>query len=211
MFERVKSFLRRKKYQKQLTSLVNNYLFFLEHADKTVWGSITQEDEKGIARAVDVAKQFHGSFVEIGALFGHTTQLLATLKEVTRPLIAVENFSWNPFGIDAQSHRLITQRTLRYCMENCAVCIFDGSNASFYASQQEGTIALIFIDAGHSYEEVKYDLEQAKKLKIPVICGHDYIDLHPGVVKAVNESFGTKIEVIGSVWIATTGDSTDEQ
>lgn len=52
-------------------------------------GSINKEDEKGIAKAVEYAEEYNGPIVEIGALFGHTTQLIATLKDIERELIAV--------------------------------------------------------------------------------------------------------------------------
>lgn len=201
MINRIKGFLKRYKYRNQLRSLIDRYLFFLENPKETIWGSITEEDEDGIARAVELAVGVDGPIVEIGALFGHTTQLLATLKEKNKKLIAVENFTWNPFSISSHDHRLITYRTLRYCLKNCNTEIFDRSNKEFYESTHSEVPSMIFIDAGHTYEEVKYDIEQALKIGIPIISGHDYNDLHLGVKQAVDEFFLGKIEVIGSVWI----------
>ena len=31
--------------------------------------------------------------------------------------------------------------------------------------------------------------------------GHDYIDDHPGVIQAVDEAFGEKITLYGSIWV----------
>ena len=58
----------------------------------------------------------------------------------------------------------------------------------------------MFIDAGHKYEDVMVDIEWAKNMGIPIISGHDYSDSLPGVVQAVDEVFGSDIEVVGSVW-----------
>jgi glycosyltransferase involved in cell wall biosynthesis len=50
----------------------------------------------------------------------------------------------------------------------------------------------IFIDADHSYEGVKKDIEMALKIIKPggVICGHDFTDDWQGVKQAVKERFG---------------------
>jgi glycosyltransferase involved in cell wall biosynthesis len=65
---------------------------------------------------------------------------------------------------------------------------------------EDKSIDCIFIDAGHTYEEVKEDiaawLPKAKKM----ICGHDYVNVWPGVIKAVNEAFGKPDGVCDSIW-----------
>jgi len=50
---------------------------------------------------------------------------------------------------------------------------------------------VIYIDANHSYEYVKKDIEiSLKKLKRNgIICGHDYNSETEGVIQAVNEYF----------------------
>ena len=60
----------------------------------------------------------------------------------------------------------------------------------------------IFIDAGHSYESVKKDIEcwYPKMKKNSIISGHDYTEGWPGVMKAVNEFFGKPDKVENSCW-----------
>lgn len=59
---------------------------------------------------------------------------------------------------------------------------------------------MIFIDADHSYEAVKQDIEDwfPKLKKGGIIIGHDYHDFE-GVKKAVHEYFGP-FEVTDSLW-----------
>ena len=54
-----------------------------------------------------------------------------------------------------------------------------------------------YIDGCHKYESVKKDIELCyPKIKNGgMIAGHDFTKVHPGVIKAVIESFGEKIYV----------------
>jgi predicted O-methyltransferase YrrM len=58
---------------------------------------------------------------------------------------------------------------------------------------------IVYIDASHEYEYVKNDiLNWLPKVKIGgIICGDDYISGWIGVVMAVNEIFGNKVNVVG--------------
>lgn len=57
---------------------------------------------------------------------------------------------------------------------------------------EDNSIDFIYIDADHTYESVKKDIESyLPKLKDGgVIGGHDYQDKWPGVINAVNETIG---------------------
>jgi glycosyltransferase involved in cell wall biosynthesis len=59
----------------------------------------------------------------------------------------------------------------------------------------------VFIDAGHTYEEVKEDIDAWLPKARMILCGHDYQpDFWMGVVKAVDEKFGKPDEIHGSIW-----------
>jgi hypothetical protein len=61
---------------------------------------------------------------------------------------------------------------------------------------------MVFIDAGHTYNDVKADIEMWGPLARKIICGHDYSDPdYPGVKKAVDETFGDAVQQgAGSIW-----------
>jgi len=66
------------------------------------------------------------------------------------------------------------------------------------------TFDVVFVDAGHNYEDVIGDINAWRPLLRPdgVLCGHDlYPDgpHHPGVLRAVNELVG-KYRIIGTLW-----------
>ncbi len=190
------------RHRRAVANVVHSHLFFIENRASTVWGGISEEDERGIREAIARAEAFKGPIVEIGALFGWTTQLIASLKAPKKELIAVDNFCWNPFCIPADDHRIITRRTLHYVMQHCHTRIFDGSAAEFYQSYNGPTPSMVFIDADHSYEASKADIAWAVAQGVPVIAGHDYKPLHPGVMQAVDETFPGRFGVHGSVWVA---------
>lgn len=60
---------------------------------------------------------------------------------------------------------------------------------------------LIFIDAGHNYEDVVADIKAWRPLlqEGGILCGHDYAEYHPGVIRAVDELV-PKFRVVGTIW-----------
>lgn len=65
----------------------------------------------------------------------------------------------------------------------------------------DGSIDMIFIDALHTHEGVKKDIELWLPKAKNIICGHDYCPAWPGVMQAVDEAFGKPDEVHGSIWV----------
>lgn len=64
-------------------------------------------------------------------------------------------------------------------------------------------VDLIFLDADHRYEAIASDIAAWRRhvRKGGVMCGHDYQRNFDGVVRAVNEAFGTRVQVLGdAVW-----------
>ena len=201
LMEKIKKLRALVTHRKLLRNVVSSYLFCLKDPGKSIWGSITEEDEQGVRQAVMLARDYEGPIVEIGVLFGHTTNLIASLKQEGVPLIGVENFTWNPFCLPADVHRQFTKRTLRYVLDHCATRIFDGNAEDFYSANKTLKPSLVFIDAFHDYKSVRRDIDWAVSTGCPIISGHDYTDIHPGVIKAVNETFGDTISLYGSVWV----------
>lgn len=64
------------------------------------------------------------------------------------------------------------------------------------------SLDMVFIDAGHDYENVKADIEAwlPKVKKTGMICGHDYVMSWMGVIEAVNEKFGRADDLARSIW-----------
>jgi hypothetical protein len=68
-----------------------------------------------------------------------------------------------------------------------------------------GPVDMVFIDGDHEYEAVKRDILNARKMLKPggILCGHDFSDAHPGVMKAVRELVpGFSVGAGASIWKA---------
>jgi predicted O-methyltransferase YrrM len=67
---------------------------------------------------------------------------------------------------------------------------------------EKRSLDFVFIDAGHSYEEVKKDIQAwlPKVKKGGVLAGHDYSKSFPGVVKAVRESLPGHVQKSKNCW-----------
>lgn len=84
--------------------------------------------------------------------------------------------------------------------------------ASRWSLEGNPSIDVLFVDAGHTYEECLADIKAwaPHVAKGGVICGHDYNSAFPGVKKAVHEIFGWGVQVYGSVWFARKDAATEE-
>ena len=138
--------------------------------------------------------------IEIGTLFGRSTWLIAINKKNGQKLITVDNFSWNPCGISPRHHRRLTEALLRDLLTTGDAEITFMDKHEFYRSYRGPRPAMVFLDADHSYQATKSDIEWALSVNADVICGHDYAETMPGVVQAVDESGGTA-EGTESLWI----------
>jgi hypothetical protein len=142
-----------------------------------------------------------GPIVEIGTLFGRSTLVIAANKDSKRELITIDNYSWNPLGLKPEVHSRITHSILAEAIDNLNLKRLCLDKNSFYSLYRGSSPALVFLDAIHTYEETKADIQWAKSVNAHLICGHDYNEqVHPEVVKAVNE-FGGPRKLVESIWV----------
>lgn len=128
--------------------------------------------------------------VEIGAWNGVTSRgmgLVAKLLNTGKKIYSIDNYmghpNLTPTPEEAQLNFIInTYSVAEYCefiIENSEDVVFNKS------------IGFLFIDGGHSYEQVKKDIEKwiPKVVKDGTIIFHDYSSIfRPQVVRAVEEA-----------------------
>ena len=172
-----------------------SYLYGGDSNAMDALGGLTEEEMRAV---VGWATEDIGmTVVEVGTLFGLTARELSYWIAGGR-VVAVDNFSWNPFGLPPRVHESFTRRILRGSKVELVNC-----SSEDWRKQVTGKIDMIFFDASHRYEDVKAECEWAKAAGIKIISGHDYGNPNPrfGVTRAVDEVFGKdNVEVVGMCW-----------
>jgi hypothetical protein len=154
---------------------------------KKSYGEISLQEARFLGELIRCLKA-GGPIIEIGTHFGFSTQVICLYKGIDRQLITVDNYSWNSLGLSPDNHFLVTKK--QFCMDK----------NEFYTSYTADSPSLVFLDAIHTYEETKKDISWAKSVGAEVICGHDYSEECPGVVKAVQE-LGGYGRLVNTLWL----------
>lgn len=152
-----------------------------------------------------------GTFVELGCFKGKSTSFIVTEiinQKRAIEFIAVDSFEGATDSKDSKevqayngisdiekdfdfNTKLISHNFSKVkSLSNEAAKLFDDSS-----------IDICFIDAGHSYEAVKNDIESwlPKMKKGSIISGHDY-NAWTGVNQAVNEMIGLPDKIVNDCW-----------
>jgi predicted O-methyltransferase YrrM len=165
-------------------------------------GTTTDEERAFLSEIIRESAAEEGPIIEIGLLFGFTTTEMALIKDPDRPLVAVDSFTWNPWGLSPSEHRKLADRVLRVPREHLNVRVIASDKESYYKRYDDGPPCMVFLDAIHTYEETKNDIDWALRVGCHYIAGHDYSNDFPGVIQAVND-YGQP-EVRGTVWLLRT-------
>ncbi len=182
-------------------SEIRTFLEFCADPRKAFSGTVLPNELVFLEELVTKANAVEGPIIEIGTLFGFTTQHIANWKKTEKKLITVDDFTWNPIGFENETHRAFTNRILYFLFENANTELYGNSNTEFYHQYNGETPSMVFIDASHRYVDVSVDIKWAKGCNIPIISGHDYSKDFPGVTRAVNEAFGEEnVQTVGTVW-----------
>lgn len=131
------------------------------------------------------------TIIEVGVLEGQSLAFLLTQaigRDKHFNIFAVDNFCLPKNN---------TSQTFRQNMSKVGDMFTLIEETSVGASEKfdNCSIDFIFIDASHEYEDVRNDLRVwLPKMKDGgIMAGHDYIPTYPGVVRAVDELWGDRI------------------
>jgi len=165
---------------------------YVSYAEPGKWGNgqISDQERDELIKWVVRFKDLPGPIVEIGTLLGYSAQALCEgvlQSGVRKTIYTVDNYGWNPMGVQQYRHRMLTNLNLVLAKRLTDLVIVDSTAEDFYKSFKE-LPSFVFIDADHTYASVKKDLQFFKDIGAPVISGHDYN--FPDVHRAVHEVLG---------------------
>lgn len=145
---------------------------------------------------------------EVGVSQGRFTMYLCAIMHDLK-MIAVDRWEEQPehqtegwVGWDHEgSYKRFQDACAQYFPDRVNIVRSDSVAAAVQVA--DDSLDFVFIDADHSYEGCKADIEAwAPKVRIGgMISGHDYNRKWPGVIQAVDEAFPLKIVSHDSVWI----------
>lgn len=155
-----------------------------------------------------------GRFAEVGCWLGKSLAAFDSFVKEARKtiqLVAVDTFTGKPANATHEAilfaHGGSVEKAFRANMEALGVRVgilaLDSARGALYYPDRY--FDAVFIDADHSYENVKRDIhawQPKMKRGGGILCGHDYDE--PGVKQAVNEFFGNSdvtIETVGRCWM----------
>jgi predicted O-methyltransferase YrrM len=152
-----------------------------------------------------------GTFVELGCFKGKSTSFIVTeIINQNRPIdfVAVDSFEGATDSNDnkeVEAYKEISDIEKDFD-KNTKLISHNFSKVKSLSHEaanlfEDSSVDICFIDAGHSYEAVKKDIESwlAKMKKGGIISGHDYTAWE-GVNKAVNELLGTPDKISNDCW-----------
>jgi len=170
----------------------------LQDADKTesgINGWMTDRELELLRHLATTSK----SIVEVGSWKGRSTKELLEACEGT--VYAVDHFRGST-GDTTEYIADITDVHEEF-MSNVGhyknLSVLTGDSLEIANSFNGTKVEMVFIDAGHTYDECKADIEAWMPKCTKIISGHDYGDDWPGVKKAVDEKFN-KVNVVDSIW-----------
>ena len=185
------------KHRREVRTALGRQVALLEgNGVAEALGGLTDEEIAGLVSWLpDV-----GTLVEFGTLFGLTAKAVAAAKPGLK-VVAVDNFSWNPFGLPPRLHEAFTRRILSREIAEGRVQVVNASSEEFRRTCATPPDA-VFLDALHQYEPVRDEIAWAKDVGVACICGHDYNNPSPvfGVTRAVDEAFPQGVDVCGMCW-----------
>lgn len=185
------------EYQRDNPEYLRDTQFYFEYASPMLTGWMSWQELQFL---YNMAKRME-SFCELGSWKGKSTH--AILSSGCPKVTAIDTFMGSIAEPEAHAQakdgsvfeefkRNVGHfKNLTYIQKDINDAVLEIPDCSFDA---------IFIDAGHTYEEVKNDIMKWKgKAKI-LLCGHDYFPGWPGVMQAVDELLGGPDFVEGTIW-----------
>ena len=148
-------------------------------------------------------------FVEIGAYLGRSAIFMAQeMKRQNKKIYfdVIDHFKGSPEHQETLQDKNLYHMFLKNVKDAEVIrdiSIFVLSSLEAVKFYDDNSLDFVFIDAEHSYESVIQDIQAwlPKIKKGGILAGDDYLKVHPGVIKAVDEIFGENKRIYKRIWL----------
>lgn len=169
---------------------------------QSVFGAFLPKEIEALAKTADSLGS-NCNFVEIGSYFGRSSVVLGMVARKNNcHLTCVDIFKEIPSGLD--SSKQVKQEFIKNMADaNAKYTLMEMLSAEASKLYQK-SIDLLFIDGDHSYEGVKEDIRLwLPKVKFGgFVLFHDYVGMHAGVKRAVDETALIRLKVVETLLVA---------
>jgi predicted O-methyltransferase YrrM len=163
----------------------NHMHLIIDNNKLDLFGPLEPEEGAMLNTKVSELKHLEGDIVEIGTFSGKSAIAMA---------LALKGSPSKIFTVDRQFHEMFWPNVKRFKVENQIVAIENASPEALkdwihHPDNSSRKINLLFIDGGHTYEEVVSDFNawEPYLIKAGYLCFHDY-DAMWGVQRAVYDT-----------------------
>lgn len=196
-----KHLLKALEYQPYNTQYLKDTFYHFEYPANFIEGWFTYPEQKW---CYDIAKQLR-CIGEGGSWMGRSTNAFATGMGSKGKIYAIDTWEGSDFVGDDTNWMAKQQDVFAKFKENTKqftnIEIDRCRSVEAATHYQDKTFDAFFIDMGHTYEDVKADIEAWLPKTKMIICGHDYMpNTWQGVIEAVDEKFGKPDGLAGTVW-----------
>ncbi len=186
------------EYQRENPNYLRDTQFYFDYAANSIAGWMSFAEQLFLFES---ARNME-SVIELGSWKGKSTYALC--KSNCPKVIAID--TWMGSKAEPSAHAQakdgsVFEEFKRNTAEFKNLTIVKADINDAVNDYPDGAVDMIFIDAGHTYEEVKNDIRKWKSKAKILLCGHDYVSGWPGVKQAVDEELGGPDEVHDSIWV----------
>lgn len=182
--------------------------YYFEYADQGIDGFMRFEELQWLYNTAKTKE----TILELGSWKGRSTHAL--LSGTPGVVFSVDTFKGSEDEHD-WTHDLAKKEdifeTFKKNTEKLAHKLVINRMTGDEAAKQYEDVSfdMIFIDAEHTYDAVKNDIEKWMH-KTAFLCGHDYCDEWPDVKRAVHDTIGIPDGVVGTIWYKSFGETWPE-
>ena len=186
-------------YQPNNPDYLRDTKFYFEYPDPGIDGWMAYPE---LLWLYQIAKHM-GSVLELGSWKGRSTHALASGTKGT--VVAVDHFQGSADTRDLTNQMAkeedIYETFKRNTKDLKNITVNRNSGVEAAKDYPDKSFDMVFIDAGHTYEEVLEDIKTWLPKARTIFSGDDYLpETWMGVVKAVDEVFGKPDGIVGKVW-----------